>query len=77
MIKQGINDTLHKLMETEISKFNSKDPSNSLRRFIETVDTEKEDESLTEKLERVLDDITPSDLLIDLASNIKMSRHQI
>lgn len=75
MIKEGVNDTLNELMKIEIARHDTPEPSNSLDRFIETVRTEKENESLTEKLERILDDTTPSDLLIESASNIKMSGH--
>lgn len=75
MIKEGVNDTLNELMKIEIARHDTPEPSNSLDRFIETVRTEKENESLTEKLERILDDTIPSDLLIESASNIKMSGH--
>ena len=49
----------------------NKDPCIALGNLITVIDAEKENELLTERLERILDRNTPSDLLKESATNIK------
>jgi len=69
MIKQGVEDTLQKAADMEKEK--NKDPCIALGNLITVIDAEKENELLTERLERILDGNTPSDLLKESATNIK------
>ena len=69
MIKHGVEDTLQKVADIEKEK--NKDPCIALDNFIKVIDAEKENELLTEKLERILDGNIPSDLLKESATYIK------
>lgn len=69
MIKQGVEDTLQKVADIEKEK--NKDPCIALDNFIKVIDAEKENELLTERLEKILDGNIPSDLLKESATYIK------
>jgi NTE family protein len=71
MIKQGIEETLYKMSEIEKDSNDNKDACIALDKFITIIDAEKENELLTEKLDRILNQSTPSDLLKESATHIK------
>ncbi|MEP6576119.1 MAG: patatin-like phospholipase family protein [Nitrososphaerota archaeon] len=72
MIKQGIEETLYKMSKIiKNSNGDSEDACIELDKFITLIDAEKENELLTEKLDRILNQSTPSDLLKKSAIHIK------
>ena len=71
MIKQGIKETLYNMSKIMKKKNDIKDACVALDKFISLIDSEKKNELLTEKLDRILNQSTPSDLLMESAVDVK------
>jgi NTE family protein len=73
MIKDGIEETLARMSEIERNGKNKTNACDELDKFITIIEAEKENELLTDKLDTILNQSKPSDLLKESAISIKRS----